>query len=273
MAPASRDVARVLWAHDAATGEHWTERSVAQHAPALAVCNSRFTERALAAWLPDVRRVVLYAPVAAGADAAASESVRDEVRAELGATPACTVLLIASRFERWKGHVELLDAVSRLTGDWVLWIAGAAQRDGEQEYARDLAARMAHAGLHGRVRLLGYRRDVPRLLCGADILCQPNTAPEPFGIVFVEALAAGVPVVATAAGGALEIVTPECGILVPPGDVPALRAALQDLVREPARRRALGAAGPARAAALCDSARQLAALDSLLASTVASPTR
>jgi glycosyltransferase involved in cell wall biosynthesis len=274
VAPVSRDLTRVLWAHDAATGEHWTEQAVAQHPPAVALCNSRFTERAIAAWLPGVRRVVLYAPVAgAAAGEAASDGVRDDVRAELGAAPDATVILIASRFERWKGHLELLEAASGLNGNWTMWIAGAPQRGDEQEYARDLAARIAHPGLIGRVRLLGHRRDVPRLLRGADVLCQPNTAPEPFGIVFVEALAAGVPVVATAAGGALEIVTADCGLLVPPGDVSSLRAALQDLVLDPERRRALGAAGPARAAVLCDPERQLAALDSLFASTVAPAAR
>ena len=56
----------------------------------------------------------------------------------------------------------------------------------------------------------------------ADIHCQPNTAPEPFGLVFVEALYAGLPVVTTALGGALEILTDACGVLVPAGDAPAL---------------------------------------------------
>ena len=67
------------------------------------------------------------------------------------------------------------------------------------------------------MRWLGQRRDVPELLAAADIYCQPNVGAEPFGIVFVEALYTGLPVVTTALGGALEIIDASCGVLVPPG--------------------------------------------------------
>jgi glycosyltransferase involved in cell wall biosynthesis len=94
----------------------------------------------------------------------------------------------------------------------------------------------------------------------ADVHCQPNSGPEPFGLAFVEALYASLPVITTDMGGAAEIVTRDCGVLVPPGDPAALRAALQTLVGNAGLRRALGVAGPARAAALCDPTKQLAQL-------------
>jgi glycosyltransferase involved in cell wall biosynthesis len=119
--------------------------------------------------------------------------------------------------------------------------------------------------LGDRVRILGERRDVPRLLRGADILCQPNLEAESFGIVFIEALMASVPVVTSDLGGAREIVTPDCGLLLPPGDVAGLRATLQQLIDEPARRSRLGAAGPPRARSLTDPATQIAALERVLA--------
>ena len=97
---------------------------------------------------------------------------------------------------------------------------------------------------------------MPALLAASDLFCQPNTAPEPFGIVFVEALYAGLPVVSSATGGAQEIVTDDCGILTPPGDPNALRLALLRLVDDAALRRRLGGAGPARARALSDPAQQ-----------------
>jgi glycosyltransferase involved in cell wall biosynthesis len=90
------------------------------------------------------------------------------------------------------------------------------------------------------------------VLGAADVYCQPNTRPEPFGIAVVEALYAGLPVVASAEGGPVEILTPECGVLVRPGDSGGLAAALGELVCDPKRRQALGAAGPLRAAELCD---------------------
>jgi glycosyltransferase involved in cell wall biosynthesis len=123
----------------------------------------------------------------------------------------------------------------------------------------------AAPGLGDRVRFLGERTDVPNLLAAADIHCQPNSAPEPFGLAFVEALYAGLPVVTSDAGGAREIVTPQCGVLVPAGDRAALRDALAGLIGSRDRRATLGSAGPARAAELCDPVRQVASLEAALA--------
>ncbi len=83
--------------------------------------------------------------------------------------------------------------------------------------------------------------------------------------MFVEALHAGLPVVTSDAGGPREIVTPACGLLVPPGDITSLRSALQGLIASRERRLQLGSAGPARARELCDPQRQLARLEAALA--------
>lgn len=252
----------VLWAHDASKGDHWTEQRAARRRPDLVVCNSRFTADAVGSWLDGVRREVIYAPVSPGA---APSTAREHVRRELGAGQHTTVILMASRLERWKGHAALLRAAERLRGDWTIWIAGGAQRPHEAEYERELQSLVEGLACRDRVRLLGERRDVDRLLQGADVHCQPNSAPEPFGLAFVEALYASVPVVTTDLGGAREIVTPACGALVRPGDDEALRSALQALVDDPSRREALGVAGPARARALCDPAAQIAALERAIA--------
>jgi glycosyltransferase involved in cell wall biosynthesis len=90
------------------------------------------------------------------------------------------------------------------------------------------------------------------LLAAADIYCQPNIGPDAFGIAFIEALYAGLPVMTSAIGGGGEVVTPSCGILLEPGDAQALAGALRQLIDDPQRRRLLAAAGPARAKELCD---------------------
>jgi len=105
--------------------------------------------------------------------------------------------------------------------------------------------------LTSRVSFLGERSDVPDLLRAADIFCQPNSGPEPFGIVFVEALYAGLPVVTTDMGGPKEIVDASCGFLVAP-EPAAVAAALRRLISEPALRKKLAEAAPARARQLCD---------------------
>ena len=250
----------VLWAHDALRGAHWTERRVAARPPELVICNSRYTERALAGWLSAARREVVYAPVGRPRPA----SSRHGIRESLSVGGDTVVIVIASRFERWKGHADLLRAATGLPGDWTIWIAGGAQRPHEREYEAELHALSRTPGLASRVMFLGERDDVADLLGAADIHCQPNTEPEPFGLALVEALHAGRPVVTTNAGGAREIVTPSCGVLIEPGDLQGLRAALEDLIANRSRRDALGEAGPARAQALCDPGRQLERLETVL---------
>src|SRR6202007_943175 len=105
--------------------------------------------------------------------------------------------------------------------------------------------RVASRGLGERVRFLGQRADVPQLLASADIHCQPNTGPEPFGIAFVEALYAGLPIVTSGRGGALEIVDASCGILTPPGSSEELALVLKQLITDDALRQRLSAGGPA----------------------------
>jgi glycosyltransferase involved in cell wall biosynthesis len=260
-APALPANGRVLFAHDALSGSHWTERRAARLGPALVICNSEYTSRAVGAWLPAVRRAVVLPPVSPPAPGSVD---RARTRAELGAAEATTVVLMASRFERWKGHADLLSAAASLRGDWAVWIAGAAQRRHEAEYERELRALASRDGLAGRVSFLGERRDMSRLFAAADVHCQPNMEPEPFGIAFVEALHAGLPVVTVDFGGASEIVTPACGLLLPPPDRGSLAAALQRLIDDPLLRARMREAGQARARALCDPQTQIARLERVL---------
>ena len=91
------------------------------------------------------------------------------------------------------------------------------------------------------MRFLGQREDVPRLMAAADVFCQPNTGPEPFGIVLVEALYAGLPVVTSGFGGAAEIVDQTCGVLTAPGDARICRGHAAGL--DPGPVEATGAGG------------------------------
>jgi glycosyltransferase involved in cell wall biosynthesis len=133
---------------------------------------------------------------------------------------------------------------------------------------QELQAQARELNITDRVKFLGQRADVRRLLVAADIHCQPNTSPEPFGIAFVEALYAGLPVVTTAIGGGLEIVDESCGRLVAPNDAIALSQVLGSLMANPGERADLAAGGRSRALALCDPARQLTRLHDLLSGLV-----
>lgn len=255
----------VFWAHDAWTGRHWTERLARRAAPDLVVANSRFTASTLQAAYGRIPREVVYAPIEAAARLAPDG--RQSLRRDLATPPSAIVVVQASRMESWKGHATLLRTLGALRDDprWHCWIVGGAQRDHERAYAASLQQLAAELGIAERVRFAGERADVRRLLAAADIYCQPNVRPEPFGMIFVEALAAGLPVVAAAAGGAVEIVDDSCGRLVPADAADAWRTAVADLIADDAQRMRLGAAGVRRAAALCDPARQLARLHEALA--------
>lgn len=129
---------------------------------------------------------------------------------------------------------------------------------------------VSDSGLSGRVHFLGQRCDVPELLAAADIFCQPNLGPEGFGISFIEAMYAGLPVVTTSLGAAPEIFQENCGVLVKPnaGD---LAAELAKLIADFQMRSALGGNAKIRAAALSDPAQQVKKLAEILFWNVLNP--
>jgi glycosyltransferase involved in cell wall biosynthesis len=260
----------VFWAHDVMTGSHWTERLARRVHPDLAICNSEFTARSLPALYEAVPAAVLYAPVDVSPPRLSTDD-RIAIRSGLD-TPADAVVLVqASRAEAWKGHAVLLDALGRLRGvpNWIWWQVGGAQRPAEAAFLDALRQSAARLGIADRVRFVGDRSDVPRLLAAADVYCQANIAPEPFGIAFVEALAAGLPVVSTSQGGALEIVDETCGVLPAVGDSDGLVRALRELIGDASLRSRLSGAAPARARRLCDPETQIHRLADLLCGVAA----
>jgi glycosyltransferase involved in cell wall biosynthesis len=264
----------VFWMHDRADNTHWIERRAARTPPDFVVVNSRSTAETLPHLFPGVPHEVLYYPVAPP-PAVDRSVICAQVRRELNTAADATVIIQASRLEPWKGHSLLIAALGHLRdrAGWVAWLAGGAQRPHEQVYLEHLEAEARSLGIADRVRFLGQRSDVPHLLAAADIHCQPNTSPEPFGIAFVEALYAGLPVVSTRLGGAAEIVTEACGILVPPADSAALADALGNLIDDPSTRARLGSVGPERARHLCDPAAAIDRLHGLLVGVLNSRSR
>ena len=243
----------------------WFDRVAARTPPDLVIANSRFTAATTPEMFPGVPIEVIHCPVEPP-PVDDPEALRREVRRDLDAADGAVVIAMTCRLEAYKGHRMLLDALALLRDvpGWRAWVAGGVQREGDRAYFESLVAAAQASGIADRVRFLGQRSDVPRLLAAADVHCQPNVGPEPFGIAFVEAMYAGLPVVTTALGGALEVVTEEVGVLTPPGDAGTLAAALGGLIADPPRRARLGAAGPAQARALCDPSAQLGRLREVL---------
>jgi len=253
-----------FWAHSAHSGESRLERMARRITPDLAIANSGFVGASLANLYPDLPAPVMHYPVAL-VESSDTAQRRTAARRELGVDDDTVVIIQVSRFEAWKGHLLHLDALSRLKSrNWVCWMVGGPQNPADQRQYDQVRAAADRLGIADRVRFLGQRSDVPQLLAGADIFCQPNEGPEPFGIVFVEALWAARPVVTTAMGGALEILDESCGVLAEPDSPASLARALDRLIESPELRSRLGKAGPARARHLCDPATQMNVLEELV---------
>jgi glycosyltransferase involved in cell wall biosynthesis len=253
-----------FWAHAFHPGRNWLERLARRTKPDLAIGNSRYTEGGLDNLYRDVPRGIVYPPVAVS-ESSMPGQWRAAVREQYQVREGTVVIIQVSRLEAWKGHRLHLEALARLpkTDRWVCWFVGGPQKPEEGEYEQSLREAATRLGIGDRVQFLGQRQDVARLLEGADVFCQPNLEAEPFGMVFVEALRAGLPVVSAASGGALEIVDDSCGLLVTPRDAVQLAEALACLVESPEMRERLGRAGRARGLKLCQPQAQMNILRNL----------
>ena len=257
----------VFYLHAPPNGRHWLERLAKRIKPNLVICNSKFTAESSSLLYRDVRSEIVYCPVSPPNSQPSLEN-RKAFRAELNTPNDAVVIIQVGRMELWKGHALHLQALGKLRGNtsWMCWIVGGAQRPAERKYVEELKNLAQQLGIAERVRFVGQRDDANNLLAAADMFCQPNIVGEPFGISFIEALYAGLPVVTCDIGAAREIVDDTCGIRVPTGNVESLAAALQELMQDADRRTRLGRGGPARANYLCDPLTPLQKFQSVIAS-------
>jgi glycosyltransferase involved in cell wall biosynthesis len=230
----------VIWnLHDLLTDDHftrlnrwaavWGANAFATHV----IANSDASRQAFEAAGGRVPTSVVYNGIDPSPFKAVSPSAVAALRAKLGVENVPLIGLFG-RLAEWKGQHVLIEALSSLPAAHAL-LVGDALFDGDQAYARTLHQRVAELGLADRVHFLGFRDDVPALMTACDVVVHTSVAPEPFGRVIVEGMLAGRPVVATKAGGALEIITDgQTGCLVPPSDPAALANTLSSLFSSPA---------------------------------------
>ncbi len=168
----------------------------------------------------------------------------DSFAASLPTPPHPPVVGMIGRISPTKGQNVFLRAATAVLAshpDARFVVAGAALFN-EQAYEREVRDLAQRLGISDRVRFVGQVPDVPGLMSGLSVFVHASPVPEPFGQVIVEAMAVGVPVVATAAGGVPEITGAdgELALTVPPGDADALAAAIISVLDRPddARQRA-----------------------------------
>lgn len=169
-------------------------------------------------------------------------AAREKARRELAIPPEAFVFLAVGNLNPEKGHEDLVEAAAALrqtaTGPFIVLVAGSKANEA---YWRELAAQCERHGLGGAVQFLGQRRDTPALYSAADAFVLPSRK-EGLPMVLLEAMAAGLPCVATAVGGVPDAV--EHGrdaMLAPPARPEELAKAMLVLMGSPGTREELGA--------------------------------
>jgi glycosyltransferase involved in cell wall biosynthesis len=166
-----------------------------------------------------------------------SQADSDAIRAELGIAPDAVVVVMVAVMRPGKGHDTLMDALAQIQDPSV---AVLLVGDGpESERLRQRGAS------DSRVVFAGYREDVSEMLSAADVVVHPSRR-DAFPTALLHALASGTAIVGSDVEGIPEIVTPEVGVLVPPGEPALLAGALRSLLTDRTRREELGLAARSR---------------------------
>jgi glycosyltransferase involved in cell wall biosynthesis len=226
-------------------------RMLARWLPQHILCNSEAT----AACLRDVQPQLSVIPI--GVD---SRRFRSDERVPNG-NPR---IAMVGRFAPWKGQHIFVEAAARLSKKTpgAEFVLAGVPMFGEQAYAQSVRAQASQAADHARIQFLDFVDDIPALLAQCDIVVHASVQPEPFGQVIVEAMMAGKPVIASAAGGPVDLVVEGVtGRLVPPGNAGLLADALDRMIQDPAGAALMGQRGRERALERYDIRQTAAAVE------------
>jgi glycosyltransferase involved in cell wall biosynthesis len=204
-------------------------------------CSTAVSEHMKGLGFPSCKVSTIHNPIKVERYARDVEA-RKSLRASAGVGEDELIFLGCGRFVGWKAFDVLLLAYDRLSAlrPHRLWIAGSGAMEQEwQALSRSLSS-------HDRVSFFGFVEDIRPLLWAADVFVQPSKEPEGFSLMLLEAAAAGLPLIATAIGGTLDIADDRCGWLVPPDDADALARAMSMALNEDLTEKALLAADKAR---------------------------
>lgn len=203
------------------------------------VAVSKFLKSEILARLPQVEDRISVLPAGVNLPEVDSTLARRKLAEEHGISPDKFFLGIFSRLVQGKGHSLLFHAlqqVKKAGGDFHLWVTGTGEK---KEFFEKEAGEL---GLAEDITFIGFQTDVTSRMAGMDAVCLPSEK-EPFGYVVLEGMALGRPVMASASGGPLEILTDgEDGILLPPDKPEAWASAIIELAQDGNRRERLGRA-------------------------------
>ncbi len=237
----------VFHLHDILSPEHFSQVnrqlavSLANRFASLVIANSHATKEA---FIEAGGRNNLVEVVYNGFDLEQYQPLEDrarQLRQELNLEGSYLVGNF-SRLSPWKGQHILLEALTHCPKAIAILVGDALF--GEDEYVEELHQQVKRLGLAERVIFLGFRSDIPQLMSMCDLVVHTSIAAEPFGRVIVEAMLCHKPVIATAAGGAVELIeNGQTGWLTPPKDPLKLAEIINQCHTEPATAKAIAQAG------------------------------
>jgi glycosyltransferase involved in cell wall biosynthesis len=215
-----------------------------------AVCNSVATAKWLTGEQPALvnKTSVVWNGIEAISppDALAVQNFRDGLKI----SAEDLLVTLVGRISWWKGQKLLVDAARIIREKGYLnvrYLIIGGVFPGQENIKKELDEYIAESGVVRYVKIVDFTNDIDVVWQATDLAVVPSTEPEPFGMVAIEAMRAGKPVIAANHGGLQEIVEHgKTGILFPPGEAGAFAGALIDLITNPDKRRAMGEAGKKR---------------------------
>jgi glycosyltransferase involved in cell wall biosynthesis len=201
--------------------------------------------------IPRARLVLTYDGIDAGRFRSGVRHSRQDVRCELRVPDGRLLILLVSHFRTWKGQDLALEALARVTPEArrQLYLVLAGPTAASAKAYRDGLVRTVSAnGLASDVAFLEERSDVADLMNAADVVLHASTIPEPFGLVVLEGLTLGKPVIASRLGGPGEVIVPGAGVTFDPSDPTELAGILTRLSSQPGLAATLGPKATERAA-------------------------
>ena len=227
-------------------GFPWMVRLLADKA----ICNSTMTSNWLLAEQPRLATKTVVIWNGQGPRPAPNAPAAAQVRVQLGIAPDDLVVTLVGRINRWKGQALFIDAANMLRQRGFrnvhFLIVGSAVA-GQENLVEDLRHKIAQSSVAAHVHILAFTHDVWSVWDASDIAVVPSTEPEPFGMVAIEAMASGKPVVVAAHGGLLDIVEDGVsGLQFEANHASKFAKAMEKLIRSADLRKQMGLAGKQR---------------------------
>jgi glycosyltransferase involved in cell wall biosynthesis len=215
----------------------------------VAIVNSNSVGNDLRSLAPGLKIVTVYNAVDLERYRPLGSKLDLDALAGLAPAPPETIRVgLVATFATWKGHRIFLDAMARVSTGLPVrgYIVGGPIYNAEssQLSRRDLDEQVQRAGLTGKIGLTGFVSDTSAAMRSLEVVVHASTRPEPFGMVIIEGMASGRAVIASRAGGALELFAEgENALAHTPGDSAELARHIETLSRDRVLREALGKAG------------------------------